>query len=94
MFAAAAALALSGPAPAAAAVPRGFIGVTTSPPLLVPAVRFDDETRRMRAAGVESIRTPMDWGNLQPYRNVAAAPPDFVRAVDVVDGVPTDLPQL
>ena len=81
---------MSGPAPAAAAVPRGFIGVTTSPPLLVPAVRFDDETRRMRAAGVESIRTPMDWGNLQPYRNVAAAPPDFVRAVDVVDGVPTD----
>jgi hypothetical protein len=44
----------------------------------------------MRAAGVESIRTPMDWGNLQPYRSVAAAPPDFVRAVDVVEGVPTD----
>ncbi len=90
MFAAAAALALSAPAPAAAAVPRGFIGVTTSPPLLLPVVRFDDEARRMRAAGVESIRTPMDWGNLQPYRNVAAAPPDFVRATKVVEGVPTD----
>jgi hypothetical protein len=94
LIAAAAALALCWPASAPAAspalVPRGFVGVTTSPPLLLPAVRFDDEARRMRAAGVESIRTPMDWGNLQPYRNTAAAPPDFVRAVDVVEGVPTD----
>jgi len=48
-------------APAGAqAVPRGFFGIAPQTPI------DGDDTSRMRTGGLETIRAPLNWGNVQP----------------------------
>ena len=89
------ALALAGPgvaaAPAAADVPRGFLGVLADGPLFNPLVDLGGEMRVMSQAGVGSVRYAIDWSAAQPYPDAAAVPPaESARFPVTEDGVPTD----
>jgi len=82
-------LVLAAPA-AARSVPVGFFGVMANGPLESPLVDLDAEYAVMHANGVESIRMPTLWPELQPFRTLDEVPaPDRARYT-VVDGVPTD----
>jgi hypothetical protein len=61
---AAAGICLAAPAiPNAAAASTGFFGLSTSPP-------FDGrDIPKMRSTGVQTVRVPIVWANLQPKRN-------------------------
>ena len=82
-----------GPQPARAAtnpVPAGFIGVTTSPPLLEPGFPLSRELGVMRRSGVESLRMPFNWAAMQPYRTAGEIPNELLGRLTLVDGIPTD----
>jgi hypothetical protein len=76
-----------------ARVPRGFVGVVLGTPLFPnvdPTLFLDDQLNLMLSSGVQSIRVPVDWAQVQPYRRMSQVPSDqrylFVQA----GGVPTN----
>jgi hypothetical protein len=75
---------------AARSVPVGFVGVTASQPLLEGKADINREAPTMASAGVESLRMPFYWSNMQPYRSLAAVPAKARSRYRVVHGVPTD----
>jgi len=82
-------LALAAPA-AASSVPPGFFGVMANGPLELPQVNLDAEYAVMHASGVQSIRVPTLWPQMQPYRTLDQVPAADRARYTVVDGVPTD----
>jgi hypothetical protein len=91
------ALAIVPAAPAASGgshgVPRGFVGVVVGTPLFPdvdPTIYLDDQLNLMVSSGVQSMRVPVDWSEVQPYQRMSQVPPDqrylFVKA----GGVPTN----
>ncbi len=87
------ALALAASAGARSVPPR-FFGVMANGPLEVPGVDLVAEDAVMRSAGVETIRMPMQWSQLQPYRRLSGVPAGDRARFTVVDGVPTDFTAL
>ena len=87
------ALALAAPA-GARSVPARFFGVMANGPLELPTTNLLAEDGVMRRTGVETIRMPMQWSLLQPYRHLADVPPSDRARFTVVDGVPTDFTAL
>ena len=85
-------LALAGAAPAdARQVPRGFFGVMANGPLDRAGIDLDGEFGAMQASGVESIRLPFQWADIQPYRSFADVPAERrARFTDGGDGIPSD----
>lgn len=78
----------------ARSVPPRFFGVTANGPLDAPGIDLVAEDSVMRQTGVETIRLPMQWSQLQPFRRLADVPPaDRGRFIDVA-GVPTDFTRL
>jgi hypothetical protein len=80
-------------AAAGSAVPHGFVGVVVGSPLFPnfdPNVYLDDQLNLMVLSGVQSIRVPVDWAQVQPYKRMSQVPQDqrylFVQA----GGVPTN----
>src|ERR1700754_299188 len=78
---------------AATALPRGFFGIAPQTSL-GPA-----DTARMRAGGVETIRTPLSWAAVQPRPNsdfdwrgadalFAVAARDRLEVLPILVGVP------
>lgn len=77
----AAALVAASAAPAAAAVPRDFVGVAVTGPMFLPEVDTETEFALMQRSGVGSIVTEFNWAVEQP---AADAPPDFARTDRIV----------
>ena len=83
--------ALVAAAPAGArSVPPRFFGVMANGPLEAPGVDLVAEDAVMRSAGVETIRMPMQWSRLQPYRLVSDIPAADRARFTVARGVPMD----
>lgn len=68
-------------APAGAAVPQGFFGVSASGVMYQPGIDVPGEFGRMAAAGVESVVTELAWSVEQPQQG---RPPDFARTDPIV----------
>ena len=79
----------SGAAAAKRSVPHGFMGVVVNEPLSKSGALFDSESRKMVAAGVESVRVPFDWRLMQPFRSPDAVPADRRSEFRTERGVPT-----
>ena len=74
---------------AAAAPPPRFFGVMGNGPLDRAGVDLVKEAALMSGNGVETVRLPIEWPDLQPYRSFAEVPAsERARFVDV-DGIPT-----
>ncbi len=86
---AAAAVLAAAPAQAASLSPS-FFGVMANGPLDAPGVDLVKEGAAMKAAGVGSIRLPVQWPLLQPYASFDQAPPDARANYTDVGGIPTD----
>lgn len=86
-------LAVAGAA-AARSVPPRFFGVMANGPLEVPGVDLVKEDAVMSATGVETIRMPMQWSHLQPYRKPADVPAVDRGRFKTIAGVPTDFSAL
>jgi len=84
-----AAFCLSVQAVAEAAPPPRFFGVMGNGPLDRAGVDLAEESALMRRSGVETVRLPIEWPDLQPYARFADVP-DWERGrfVDVA-GIPT-----
>src|SRR3954454_17807646 len=54
------------PAHAARRVPRGWVGMNAGGPTFASDVDLNAEMDRMVAAGVESLRIPAFWNEIQP----------------------------
>jgi hypothetical protein len=79
-----------GPSGATAAVPQGFVGMMADGPFFYPAMNEGAELDSMVASGVESVRTLVNWGKLQPYRSMGQVPLAAQGEFTDVNGVPTD----
>ena len=76
-------------AAAAGAPPPRFFGVMGNGPLDRPGVDLVKESALMRSSGVETVRLPIEWPDLQPYRRFADVPVgERARFVDIA-GIPT-----
>jgi len=79
------------PAPAAAAVPPGFVGMNVGGPMVAPTSGVDvaQQFDLMVSSGVESIRVVFSWAQAQPYASWSQVP--AAQAGQFVDagGVPT-----
>ncbi len=85
-----AAFSLGVAAPAgAASVPRSFFGVMANGPFF-SASDLPRETALMRESGVGTIRLPVEWSDLQPYKRLEEVPVSERSRFTIVDGVPTD----
>jgi hypothetical protein len=77
LLAALVAAALLAPSPAAARVPRGWLGVNLGPDFVAKHGSLDGEMARISASGAEAVRVAVYWSSLQPR----GAATDF-RALD------------
>jgi hypothetical protein len=82
------------PADTARSVPRGFLGVSVAGPALSLAVDAEREFDLMAQAGVESVRLPAHWYEMQPYRSLEEVPPAERARFRDAQGVPTDFTNL
>ncbi len=82
-------LVLAAPA-AARSLPAGFFGVMANGPLESPLVDVNAEYAVMHASGVQSIRMPALWNQMQPFRTLDEVPEADRARYTVVDGIPTD----
>jgi len=74
---------------AEAATPDRFFGVMADGPLLASDTLFANEASLMRRSGVETMRMPIEWPDLQPYASFSDVPArERSRFVDV-GGIPT-----
>lgn len=88
-------VAAAAPSASARQVPKGFFGVTANGPLDLPGTDLGGEFGVMAGAGVESIRLPMQWADVQPYATFADVPADRRGGfVDGGDGLPSDFAAL
>src|SRR3954468_8335470 len=67
-------LAAAAAPPAAAGVPRGFVGMNIDGPALEPTTRVPAQLRHMARSGVQSVRWTIDWPTLQPYGSWSHVP--------------------
>ena len=72
------------------AVPQGFVGVTGGQPFLDGKVDNKREAATMASAGVESLRLPFHWSDMQPFPALAPAAARKVTSFPVVNGVLTN----
>ena len=70
-------------------VPQGFLGTVIDGPLFTNGRLLERETERMVGAGVESIRAPFTWREMQPYRTIDQVPPGLRPFYRIERGVPT-----
>ncbi len=77
-------------AASARSVPPSFFGVMANGPLDEPSIDLVAEDAVMRSAGVETIRLPMQWSRLQPYRTAADIRPADAARFTVARGTPMD----
>jgi Glycosyl hydrolase catalytic core len=78
------------PATAMASVPQGFVGMMADGPFFYPAMDQGSELDSMIASGVQSVRTLVNWGALQPYASESGVPPALRGEFADVKGVPTN----
>jgi hypothetical protein len=78
------------PATATARVPQGFAGMMVDGPFFYPAMNEGGELDSMVASGVESVRTLVNWGSLQPYPSELRVPAALRGEFTDVKGVPTN----
>src|SRR5918911_3187633 len=71
-------------------VPRGWLGVTDETGLLLKHRRLNHETALMARSGVETLRVPVYWSQLQPYATAADVPAAVRAHFTQAGGVPTD----
>jgi hypothetical protein len=71
-------------------VPFGFIGMLIARPTANVSLT-ERELRAMAASGVEAVRVPLLWREVQPYPSSAAVPPAQRARFHEAGGVPTDL---
>jgi hypothetical protein len=78
-------------APAAAAVPPGFVGVNVGGPMDAPArgVNLAQQFDLMVRSGVESIRVVFSWASAQPYASWSRVPAGQAGQFVDAGGVPT-----
>jgi hypothetical protein len=77
---------------ASGSVPPGFVGVTSSAALFESGLNLDREAATMARAGVESLRVPFYWSQMQAYPPSPAASVAVAKGggpYRVVHGVPT-----
>jgi hypothetical protein len=67
---------------ASARVPFGFVGMNADGPLLSTSVDLDAQLGLMARGGVESVRTAIYWGQVQPTKGV---PPDLTGTDRIVE---------
>ena len=87
------AIALAAPAAHAAdrQVPQGFVGSVADGVMTdEDPARFGNELPRMVGAGVESIRTPFPWRDIQPVKNRSDIPAELQQHFRDEGGTPTD----
>jgi hypothetical protein len=79
-------------APAAAALPRGFVGVDADGPLVASDSPLDLSTQMgtMVASGVESVRVAFNWAAAQPYSSWSKVPDDQRGNFTLSEPRPTD----
>lgn len=74
---------------ASAAVPERFFGVMADGPFLAGEAGLGREVSLMRTSGVETMRMPIEWPDLQPFAKFKDVPArERSRFVDV-GGIPT-----
>ena len=78
----------------ARSVPPRFFGVMANGPLDLPSVDLGAEEALMRSSGVETIRLPVRWPELQPFRHLDDVPGVDRPRYTVIEGVPTDFSTL
>lgn len=66
-----------------------LVGVMFNGPALGTGVNLHQQLDQAVASGVESLRIPVDWAALQPYRTVSAVPAADRSQFEDVGGVPT-----
>jgi hypothetical protein len=78
-------------APAAAALPPGFVGVNIGGPMVAPTSGVDlaEQFDLMVSSGVESIRVVFSWEQAQPYASWSQVPAEQAGQFVDADGVPT-----
>ena len=84
-------LALLPATPAAARVPRGFVGMNVDGPVVDGGVDLATQLRAISKAGAQSVRWAIYWPDIQPYRSWAEVPAERRNAFQDVGGIPTDL---
>ena len=82
-------LAATASAAAEAAVPERFFGVMADGPLLAGGVNLPKETALMRSSGVETMRMPIEWPDLQPFAKFSDVPARERSHFVDVGGIPT-----
>jgi len=82
-----------GPSTAAArrSVPYGFFGVQLDQGIYNPRVNLGYEFSRMARTGIESVRFPISWRDVQPYRRFSDIPASQRAAFTNVGGIPMNL---
>ncbi len=78
------------PPTATAGVPQGFAGMMVDGPFFYPAMNQGGELDSMVASGVESVRTLVNWGSVQPYPSESHVPAALRGEFTDVKGVPTN----
>jgi hypothetical protein len=72
-------------------VPQNFVGTTADGVLTdEDPTRFGNELPRMVSSGVEAVRTPFPWRDIQPVKNRSDIPPELQQYFRDEDGTPTD----
>jgi hypothetical protein len=75
-------------------LPGGLVGVMFDGPVFASGVNLDQQLDSAVASGVESLRVPIDWSQMQPVRTYAQLPTAVRKPFTNVGGVPTLFGQL
>lgn len=70
-------------------VPFGFVGAMADGPMLSPGFDPGPEMALMTKAGLETVRVPFHWNNVQPYASFDEVPVGRRGSFREVDGRPT-----
>jgi hypothetical protein len=70
-------------------VPQGWLGTVIDGPLFPNGKLLQSETQKMVTAGVESVRIPFSWRDIQPARSIDQIPEPLRPFYRVERGVPT-----
>jgi hypothetical protein len=70
-------------------LPGGLVGVMFDGPVLAGGVDLGQQLDSAVASGVESLRVPIDWAQVQPVRSFSQLPAGLREPFTNVGGVPT-----
>jgi hypothetical protein len=71
------------------ALPGGLVGVMFDGPVFSRSVNLDEQLDAAVASGVESLRVPVNWADVQPVRSLSEVPVAFRKGFTTVGGIPT-----